>query len=40
MYNEQRNTHFKLLPQNKAKVPKCDKHTKRGTFVICNRKVN
>lgn len=40
MYNEQRNTHLKLLPENKTKVPNWDNHRKRGTFVICNMKVN
>lgn len=40
MYNEQSNTHFKLLPESKAKVPKWDKHTKRGMLITCNMKVN
>jgi len=40
MHNEQRNTHFKLLPESKAKVPKWDKHTQRGMSVICNMKPN
>lgn len=33
MYNEQRNTHVKLLPESKAKVPKWDKHTQRERNV-------